>query len=174
MLSTKTLVDSCLLVLSLIWRVIMIHVLIKSLISTDMPVVFFSFVLFRLLAVFLFKHANTKQFGRKGEGEEEDGQDAEESLVTRYRMAMLSSWLPLLCHASNGTDAPVLSSGERAEMVKVLEEMIEKLSCEQQEEVLALWLHHFTSCSHSDWPNLQACYTRWYSKSRDLLLERLD
>lgn len=89
-------------------------------------------------------------------------------------MSMLTSWLPLLCRASNGADAPILSSGERAEMVSVLEEMIEKLSWEQQEEVLALWLHHFTCCPDSDWPNLEACYTRWYSKSRDLLSKPLD
>lgn len=98
----------------------------------------------------------------KGEGE--DGSIA-------HWMAMLTSWLPLLCRASNGVGTSILSSGERVEMVRVLEEIIEKLSWQQQEEVLALWLHHFTSCSDSDWPNLVSCYTRWYSESRKFLLK---
>ncbi|KAL5705229.1 hypothetical protein ACHQM5_023562 [Ranunculus cassubicifolius] len=83
------------------------------------------------------------------------------------RKMMLMSWLPLLCCASNGTDSPVLSSIERMELEKVLEEMIGLLTQkDDQEKVLALWLHHFTSCSSSDWPNLQACYTRWCQASR--------
>ena len=79
--------------------------------------------------------------------------------------------IPWLCRASNGTDTPILSSGERAEMVRVLEEMIEQLGWEQQEEVMALWLYHFMSCPDSDWPNLESCYIRWYSESRKLLLK---
>lgn len=124
-------------------------------------------------AAFLFKHANAQQFGRRKGELQEEGED-KEYLISRYRMAMLTSWLPLLCRASNGADAPTLSGREKAEMVKVLEEMIEKLSWQQQEEVLSLWLHHFTSCPDSDWPNLETCYTRWYSQSRDLLLKRLE
>uniref|UniRef100_A0A0A9B705 Uncharacterized protein n=1 Tax=Arundo donax TaxID=35708 RepID=A0A0A9B705_ARUDO len=54
-------------------------------------------------------------------------------------------------------------------MVAVLEELIGKLSWEQQEEILALWLHHFAACPDTDWPNLEACYTRWYAESRRLL-----
>lgn len=113
-------------------------------------------------AVFLFKHANSKQMEAwKGEGEDRS--------AAHFQMSMLTSWLPLLCRASNGTDTPILSSGERAEMVRVLEEMIEKLGWEQQEDVMALWLHHFMSCPDSDWPNLESCYIRWYSESRKLL-----
>ncbi|XP_038983261.1 uncharacterized protein LOC103697933 [Phoenix dactylifera] len=116
------------------------------------------------VSAFLFKHANSKQMEEwKGEGE--DGS------IAHYRMAMLTSWLPLLCRASNGVGAPIMSSGERVEMLRVLEEIIEKLSWEQQEEILALWLHHFTSCPDSDWPNLVSCYTRWYSESRKFLLK---
>ncbi|XP_042491982.1 uncharacterized protein LOC122071666 [Macadamia integrifolia] len=86
-------------------------------------------------------------------------------------MNMLTTWLPLLCRASNGVDAPVLSSREREELERVLEETIEMLGQdEEKEEVLSLWLHHFTSCPSSDWPNLQACYTRWCDVSRKLLL----
>lgn len=112
----------------------------------------------RSCAVFLFKQANSREF------EQED-----KSAVADHRMAMLRSWLPLLCRGSNGTDAPVLSSRERTEMVTVLEELIEKLSWEQQEEILALWLHHFAVCPDTDWPNLESCYTRWYVESRRLL-----
>ncbi|XP_073010676.1 uncharacterized protein [Typha latifolia] len=120
------------------------------------------------VAVFLFKHANSKQFeGCQGGVEEEE---EEKRANCDCGIAMLTSWLPLLCRASNGTDAPVLSGREKAEMVRVLEEMIEKLTWEQQEEVLALWLHNFTLCPDSDWPNLESCYTRWYSESRKLLM----
>ncbi|KAL2477472.1 hypothetical protein Fot_46486 [Forsythia ovata] len=87
------------------------------------------------------------------------------------KMKMLISWMPLLCRASNGTDAPVLSINERAELEKILEEIIETLEQEdEQERVLSLWLHHFTHCPSSDWPNLRGCYTRWLDASRSLLL----
>ncbi|CAM0944082.1 unnamed protein product [Alopecurus aequalis] len=115
------------------------------------------------LAVFLFRHANSLEFEQQSSDKE--GKDA----VAEHRMAMLRSWLPLLCRGSTGTDAPVLSGRERAEMVTVLEELIEKLRWEQQEEALALWLHHFAACPDTDWPNLERCYTRWYAESRKLL-----
>jgi hypothetical protein len=115
-------------------------------------------------AVFLFRHANSAEFEQHS-GEGEGGKAA----VAEQRMAMLRSWLPLLCRGSTGTDAPVLSGRERAEMVEVLEELIEKLRWEQQEEALALWLHHFAACPDTDWPNLESCYTRWYAESRKLL-----
>jgi len=86
------------------------------------------------------------------------------------KLKMLQTWLPLLCRASNGTDAPALSLNERAELERVLEGIIEGLEQEKQEQVLSLWLHHFTHCSSSDWPNLQSCYARWCCKSRKQLL----
>ncbi|KAK8518952.1 hypothetical protein V6N13_017791 [Hibiscus sabdariffa] len=86
------------------------------------------------------------------------------------RMKMLTSWLPLLCRASNGTDVPVLGMSERAEVEKVLEETVAKLEHEEQEQVLALWLHHFAYCPSSDWPNLYPSYSRWCTESRKLLL----
>lgn len=113
------------------------------------------------LAVFLLRHANSAEFDAGGEDE---GNKAEQ------RMAMLRSWLPLLCRGSNGTDAPALSGKERAETVSVLEELVEKLRREQQEEAMALWLHHFAACPYTDWPNLEQCYTRWYAQSRSQLL----
>ncbi|XP_075673653.1 uncharacterized protein LOC142643016 [Castanea sativa] len=84
---------------------------------------------------------------------------------------MLLSWLPLLCRASNGTDVPILSLSERVELERVLEESIEMLEQEEeQEQVLSLWLDHFTHCPSSDWPNLHASYTRWCNASRKLLV----
>lgn len=66
-----------------------------------------------------------------------------------------------------GTDTPVLSVSERAELERILDDIIDSLEHKQdQEKVLALWLHHFTYCPSSDWPNLHACYTRWYTASR--------
>ncbi|KAK4340021.1 hypothetical protein RND71_041483 [Anisodus tanguticus] len=49
-------------------------------------------------------------------------------------MFKLMSWLPLLCQASNGTDTPVLSISETAELERVLEQMIETLEQEDQEQ----------------------------------------
>jgi hypothetical protein len=115
--------------------------------------------------VSLFKHANLTKL------EQSAGvKAADKGAVSELRMAMLRSWLPLLCRDSNGTDAPVLSSRERSEMVGVLEELIGKLSWEQEEEILALWLHHFAACPDTDWPNLETCYTIWYAESHRLLV----
>lgn len=88
----------------------------------------------------------------------------------QVKLKMLLSWLPLLCSASNGTDTPALSISERGELERVLEGIIERLEQEEQEQVLSLWLHHFTHCSSSDWPNLHACFARWCTKSRKQLL----
>ncbi|RAL39596.1 unnamed protein product [Cuscuta campestris] len=93
----------------------------------------------------------------------------EESMKCELRetnMNVMVSWLPLLCRASNGTDTPVLSVSRRAEVERTLEQMINTLEEEEQERVLSLWLHHFTYCSSSDWPNLHSSYSRWFSASR--------
>ncbi|KAF3793718.1 hypothetical protein EJ110_NYTH01818 [Nymphaea thermarum] len=96
---------------------------------------------------------------------EEDGDNKiERSEVLQF----LLCWMPLLCHASNGADAPVLSSVERVHMEGVIEETINRLALEDQEEVLRIWLKQYSS-STSDWPNLQQCYNRWYSASRKLV-----
>ncbi|KAJ8472266.1 hypothetical protein OPV22_026609 [Ensete ventricosum] len=113
------------------------------------------------VCAFMFKHANSETFDEVKVREEEEVQH-----MAIFQMAMLKSWLPLLCQACNGVDTPILSSRVRAEMVRMLEEMIQKLSWDQQEEVLSLWLHHFTGCPDSDWPNLESCYMRWYSESK--------
>ncbi|OMP06858.1 hypothetical protein COLO4_07841 [Corchorus olitorius] len=118
------------------------------------------------VSAFLFKQA--KDIG--AEEEESDEDDKKLARQRQTKVKMLMSWLPLLCKASNGTDVPALSVNERAEVEKVLEESIEMLEQEEQEQVLSLWLHHFTYSPSSDWPNLHASYARWCSTSRNLLL----
>ncbi|KAE8721002.1 hypothetical protein F3Y22_tig00017701pilonHSYRG00001 [Hibiscus syriacus] len=92
-------------------------------------------------------------------------EESEEGTKEKPRqLKMITSWLPLLCRASIGSDVPVLSVNERIELEKVLEDAIEKLDGEEQEQVLSLWLYHFTYCPSSDWPILRLaqplCFVR--------------
>ncbi|CAK8530305.1 unnamed protein product [Lathyrus sativus] len=114
------------------------------------------------LTAFLFKEA--RDFGI------DEIEESKMKQCMQVKLKMLQTWLPLLCRASNGADAPSLSITERAELESVLESIIEALEQEKQEQVLSLWLHHFTHCSSSDWPNLHSCYARWCCKSRKQLL----
>ncbi|KAJ1696236.1 hypothetical protein LUZ63_004748 [Rhynchospora breviuscula] len=117
------------------------------------------------VTVFFLRHANLMQPEEaKGAAEEQEGS------ISTIHMSFLKSWLPLLCRATNGTETPTLNSREKAETVRILEEMIAKLSWEQQEEVLALWLHHFAASPDSDWPNLESYYAQWYSDSHKLFI----
>ncbi|KAH1098792.1 hypothetical protein J1N35_015713 [Gossypium stocksii] len=116
------------------------------------------------VSTFLFKQARDMEMAL------DETEEFYEESRRQTKMKMLTSWLPLLCRASNGTDMPVLSINEKAELEKVLEETIELLDHEEQEQVLSLWLHHFAYCSSSDWPNLHALYCRWCTNSRKLLL----
>ncbi|ESQ31469.1 hypothetical protein EUTSA_v10004757mg [Eutrema salsugineum] len=118
------------------------------------------------ISALLFKEARDIGIGTEEEAEEEKWRE--------IKKKMLTSWLPLLCRASNGADKPVLRSVERAELEKVLEKMISKLKEEEQEQVLSLWIHHYTSCSSSDWPDLNGSYVRWCDSSRQLLLLHCD
>ncbi|WRX15022.1 hypothetical protein QQP08_007509 [Theobroma cacao] len=108
------------------------------------------------LGAFLFKQA--KDMGLEVEETEEGNKEN----LRQKKLKMLTSWLPLLCRARNGTDAPELSISERAELEKLLEETIEMLEKEEQEQVLSLWLHHFTHSPSSDWPNLHESYACWH------------
>ena len=110
-----------------------------------------------------------KQAKDVGEGEEVHD-EMRRVHIRQVKLKMLMSWLPLLCRANNGTDAPILSMAERAGLENILEDMIGSLGAEEQETILSLWLHHFTYCSVSDWPNLRSSYTRWYSGSRTRLV----
>ncbi|PIN21455.1 hypothetical protein CDL12_05845 [Handroanthus impetiginosus] len=124
------------------------------------------------VSAFLIKQA--REMGNEEE-QEDDGEmtrtPLEQQPIRQTKMKILISWLPLLCRANNGTDAPILSIGERAELERILEEIIVSLEEEEQEWVLSLWLHHFTYCPISDWPNLRSSYTNWYSASRAKLLQ---
>ncbi|KFK28114.1 hypothetical protein AALP_AA8G474500 [Arabis alpina] len=115
------------------------------------------------ISALLFKEAKDMGMGREAEEKEK---------WREIKKKMIISWLPLLCRASNGADKPVLRSAERAEVEKVLEKMISEMKEEEQEQVLSLWLHHYTSCSYSDWPDLNGSYLRWCVSSRQLLLLR--
>ncbi|XAR53049.1 hypothetical protein NMG60_11021440 [Bertholletia excelsa] len=115
------------------------------------------------VSAFLFKEA-------KDLGTDKDEESRREQLM-QTKLNMLMSWLPLLCRASNGTDVPTLSMIERVDLEKVLEETINMLEREEdQEKVLSLWLHHFTCCPSSDWPDLLACYAKWCNAARKRLL----
>ncbi|CAI0435835.1 unnamed protein product [Linum tenue] len=115
------------------------------------------------VSAFLFKHA--KDLGLY---------EIEESKKVQWRrtkLEMLTSWLPLLCRATTaGVDVPVLGTGERADLEKVMEEMLEMLEQEEKEAVLFLWLQHFSYAPSSDWPNLHDSYSRWCNASRRLLV----
>lgn len=116
------------------------------------------------VSAFLFKQA-------KETGGIKDSDETKLEELHQRRKMMLMSWMPLLCCAGNGTDSPILSNMERKELEKVLEDIIGMLRHkDEQEKVLALWLHHFTSSPSTDWPNLQACYARWCTASRKLLV----
>ncbi|KAJ1396505.1 hypothetical protein SESBI_32429 [Sesbania bispinosa] len=81
------------------------------------------------LSAFLFK-----------EGKDMGVDEIEESkmkLWMQVKLKMLQSWLPLLCRASNGTDAPALSISEKAELERVLEGIIEGLEQEEQEQCIS-------------------------------------
>ncbi|KAG0499593.1 hypothetical protein HPP92_004284 [Vanilla planifolia] len=121
------------------------------------------------VSVFMFKQAHRLQ----AEWCEEGGDACDGLLVSAPQccVSMLRTWLPLLCRAGSGVGIPILEVVERAEMLRVLEGMVEMLDREQQEEILALWLHHFTLCPESDWPNLESYYAGWYAESRKLVLQ---
>ncbi|KAH9617632.1 hypothetical protein KSS87_019689 [Heliosperma pusillum] len=117
------------------------------------------------LTAFLIKEA--KKMGKRQQTNEEEWERQKHTLTK-----MLTTWIPLLCQASNGTDSPTLNVSERREVEKALEEIIEMLEDDQgsQEKVLSVWLHHFTHCPSSDWPNLYNSYINWCTISRKLMV----
>lgn len=127
------------------------------------------------ISVFLLKEA--RKMGQTDEMEKDQNYDDENVMKmigkhdeqSEKKMKLLMSWLPFLCRASKGTDAPVLSTSDRVEVERAIEDLISTFKKDQQERVLALWLHHFTSCPLSDWPNLQSCYNCWLDASRKQL-----
>ncbi|KAL9404439.1 hypothetical protein Peur_001411 [Populus x canadensis] len=125
-----------------------------------------------LKAVRAVRGRSWARFGRGREGVDRSAEKlAAELLWLGQKLATCGCGEEAVWRASNGTDAPVLSVRERAELERILEEMIEMLEHEEeQEQVLSLWLHHFTYSPSSDWPNLHASYARWCTASRKLLI----
>ncbi|XP_075520757.1 uncharacterized protein LOC142554033 [Primulina tabacum] len=130
------------------------------------------------VAAFLIKQA--KELGSTEEEQQQQEEPhndalAEQQKTRQIKMKMLISWLPLLCAANNGTDAPIVNMSERVELEMIMEDIIWTLDDdhEEQERVLSVWLHHFSYCSASDWPNLRSCYTQWFAASRTRLLQAL-
>lgn len=99
------------------------------------------------------------------------GQDDDMEELRKVKTKLLMSWLPFLCRATIGVEAPVLTFNEKAELENMLGKLIESLKHEEeQEKVLSLWLHHYAHCPSSDWPNLYQYYDRWCTASRNLFI----
>ncbi|CAI9264705.1 unnamed protein product [Lactuca saligna] len=112
------------------------------------------------LSVYLFKEAVSM-----------GGQDDDVEELRKVKTKLLMSWLPFLCRATIGVEAPVLNFNEKAELENMLGKLIESLKHEEeQEKVLSLWLHHYAHCPSSDWPNLHQYYDRWCTASRNLFI----
>ncbi|KAH7521120.1 hypothetical protein JRO89_XSUnG0110000 [Xanthoceras sorbifolium] len=88
------------------------------------------------------------------------------SREVKFRLIVL--WLPLFCHASNGVAYPVLTSFEKVEIERAMDEIIATLPAADQEIILTNWLQDFT-VSASEWPNLQISYDRWCQSARQLV-----
>lgn len=73
---------------------------------------------------------------------------------------MLKAWLPLLCRTTTSSlvCVPIPTFGKNADILKILEEMIEKLTREEQKDVLYLWLLHYPVNADSHWFNLEKCF----------------
>lgn len=91
--------------------------------------------------------------------------NVEVSEQVKFRLLVL--WIPLFCYANNGLSYPFLSSFEKVEVERALNEVISTLPAMDQEVILVNWLQDFTLCA-SDWPNLQVSYDRWCRCTREL------
>ncbi|KAJ0038711.1 hypothetical protein Pint_23210 [Pistacia integerrima] len=90
-------------------------------------------------------------------------------MVTReVKFKLLVLWIPLFCHANNGVAYPILSSFEKVEIQREMNEAISSLPAIDQEVILTNWVQDF-AVSASDWPNLQLSYDRWCQSARQLV-----
>ncbi|KAK9275789.1 hypothetical protein L1049_023058 [Liquidambar formosana] len=94
--------------------------------------------------------------------------DKNMEVPVQVKFRLLVLWLPLFCYAGNGFAYPVLTSYEKAELERAMDEVISSLPAIDQEVVLTNWLQDFTM-SASDWPNLQVSYNRWCQSTRQLV-----
>lgn len=88
-----------------------------------------------------------------------------------FRLLVL--WLPLFCYAENGIAYPVLTRYEKAQMERIMDDLISTLPAMDQQVILTNWLQDF-SISTSEWPNLQLSYDRWCQSTRNLIAENLE
>ncbi|KAK9102848.1 hypothetical protein Sjap_020102 [Stephania japonica] len=93
--------------------------------------------------------------------------DLEVPRQVKFRILLL--WLPLFCYASSGLSYTILTGYEKAEMEKVIDEVISTLPLDDQEQILMNWMHDYAT-SASDWPNPQNSYYRWFHICRELLV----
>ncbi|KAJ9189353.1 hypothetical protein P3X46_000661 [Hevea brasiliensis] len=91
------------------------------------------------------------------------GNKVEVSTEVKFRLLVL--WIPLFCYANNGLSYPFLTSFEKIEVERAMDEAISTLPPMDQEVILINWLQDFTMCA-SDWPNLQVSYDRWCGGTR--------
>ncbi|XVE92937.1 hypothetical protein REPUB_Repub01dG0146800 [Reevesia pubescens] len=91
--------------------------------------------------------------------------DLEISRLVKFRLLML--WIPLFCHASNGLAYPVLTSFQKADIEKAMDEVISTFPVVEQEVILSNWLQDYV-VSVSDWPNLRVSYDRWCQSTREI------
>ncbi|KAJ4961838.1 hypothetical protein NE237_021748 [Protea cynaroides] len=93
--------------------------------------------------------------------------DMEVPRQVKFRLLVL--WLPLFSYASNGLAYPIFTAFEKAEMERVIEDVISSLPDVDQEMILTNWFQDFV-LSASDWPDLQKSYDLWCRSSRKLLI----
>ncbi|XVE49724.1 hypothetical protein DITRI_Ditri01bG0104100 [Diplodiscus trichospermus] len=92
--------------------------------------------------------------------------DLEISRQVKFRLLVL--WIPLFCHASNGLAHPVLTSFQKADIERAMDEVISRFPALDQEVILTTWLQDY-AISVSDWPNLRLSYDRWCQSTRELV-----
>ncbi|OAY52217.1 uncharacterized protein LOC110612505 [Manihot esculenta] len=93
------------------------------------------------------------------------GSKVEVSTQVKFRLLVL--WIPLFCFANNGLSYPFLTSFDKIEVERAIDEAISTLPAMDQEVILINWLQDFTLCA-SDWPNLKVSYDRWCRCTRQL------
>ncbi|XVF44564.1 hypothetical protein PTKIN_Ptkin02bG0134900 [Pterospermum kingtungense] len=84
----------------------------------------------------------------------------------KFRLLLL--WIPLFCHATNGLAYPVLTSLQKADMERAMDEVISSFTVMDQQVILTNWLQDY-AVSVSDWPNLRLSYDRWCQSTRELV-----
>ncbi|XP_002521651.2 uncharacterized protein LOC8268704 [Ricinus communis] len=84
----------------------------------------------------------------------------------QVKFGLLALWIPLFCYANNGISYPFLTSFEKMQVERAMDEVISTLPAKDQEIILTNWLQDFTVCA-SDWPDLQVSYDRWCRYTRE-------